>query len=100
MKNKILQAIKQRFHYYFSWKSFNLGFGFGKCEKWVGWEYMLSIDLAFISCWIYFNKIKYVYKVVKEGIDLEKMDKDIDEVLEKETPESLSEWLKNKRKEV
>lgn len=50
-------GVRQRFHYYFDWKSFNLGFGFTQTTGMSGWKYMLSFDLGFFSCWIYFVKI-------------------------------------------
>lgn len=53
----ILTGIKQRFHYYFDLKSFNIGFGFCKTTGFSGWKYMLSFDLTFFSFWIYFIKI-------------------------------------------
>jgi hypothetical protein len=53
----ILSGTKQRFHYYFNWKSFNVGFGFCKTTGISGWKYMLSFDLGFFSFWIYFIKL-------------------------------------------
>lgn len=50
----LLSGVRQRFHYYFDWKSFNIGFGFCKTTGISGWKYMLSFDLGFFSCWIYF----------------------------------------------
>jgi len=50
----IINNKKQRFHYVFSWKSFNIGFGFCKTSGISGWKYMLSFDIMFLSCWIYF----------------------------------------------
>lgn len=55
---RIATGVRERFHYYHDWKAFNLGIGFGKCERWCGWKYVLSFDLTFFSCWIYFVKIK------------------------------------------
>lgn len=53
----VVKGFKQRFHYYFSWKDFNIGFGFSKTSGISGWRYMLSLDLAFFSCWLYFKKL-------------------------------------------
>jgi len=50
----LLSGDRQRFHYYFDWKSFNIGLGFCKTNGISGWKYMLSFDLGFLSCWIYF----------------------------------------------
>lgn len=52
----ILTGIRKRFHYIFDWKSFNIGFGFCKTSGISGWKYMLSFDILFLSCWIYFIK--------------------------------------------
>lgn len=53
----ILSGIKKRIHYYFDWKSFNVGFGFCKTTGVSGWKYMLSLDLGFFCLWIYFIRI-------------------------------------------
>ena len=53
----LLSGVRQRFHYYFDWKSFNIGFGFCKTTGLSGWKYMLSFDLGFFSCWIYFVRL-------------------------------------------
>ena len=37
-----LSDDRQRFHYYFDWKSFNIGFGLCKTTGISGWKYMLS----------------------------------------------------------
>jgi hypothetical protein len=50
----MLTGVRQRFHYYFDWKSVNIGFGFAKTTGISGWRYMISFDLLFFSCWIYF----------------------------------------------
>jgi hypothetical protein len=52
----VIENKNRRFNYYFDWKSFNLGFGFCKTTGISGWNYMLSLDLTFFSCWIYFSK--------------------------------------------
>lgn len=49
--------------------------------------------------WVYFKDIDAWCELYSKEIDLEKIDKDIDKILEKETSESLSTWLKDKRKE-
>jgi len=54
----LLSGVRERFHYYFSWDQFNIGFGFGKCSGISGWRYILSLDLGFFSCWVYF--VKYI----------------------------------------
>lgn len=54
----IVSGVKERFHYYFDWKSFNIGFGFGMTSSISGWKYILSFDLGFLSCWFYFVKLK------------------------------------------
>jgi hypothetical protein len=53
----LLSGVRQRFHYYFDWKSFNIGFGFCRTTGIAGWKYMLSFDLIFFSCWIYFVRL-------------------------------------------
>lgn len=53
----ILNGFKKRAHYYASWSSFNIGFGFCMTTGISGWKYMLSLDLGFLSCWVYFVKI-------------------------------------------
>ena len=53
----LLSGTRQRFHYYFSWKQFELGLGFCKTTGLSGWKYMFSIELGPLSVWIYFNKI-------------------------------------------
>lgn len=53
-----IEGIKKRFHYKFSWKDFNIGFGFCKTTGISGWTYRLSVDLGFYSCWIYFVEFK------------------------------------------
>lgn len=53
----IISGVKQSFHYYFDWKSFNIGFGICKTTGISGWKYMLSFDIGFFSCWIYFVKL-------------------------------------------
>lgn len=55
----ILTGVKQRFHYYFDWKSFNIGFGFTSTNVLSGWKYKLSFDLGFFSCWIYLVPLDY-----------------------------------------
>ena len=57
LKKLLLSGVRQRFHYYFDWKSFNIGFGFCKTTEISGWRYMLSFDLGFFSCWIYFVRL-------------------------------------------
>lgn len=52
-----LSGMRQRFHYYFSWKQFELGFGFCKTTKLSGWTYMFNIELGPLSVWIYFKKV-------------------------------------------
>jgi len=52
----VISGFRQRFHYYFSWTSFNIGIGFCKTSGICGWKYMISFDIAFLSCWIYFKK--------------------------------------------
>jgi hypothetical protein len=52
----VLSGIKQRFHYYLDWESFNIGVGFCKTTGISGWKYMLSLDLGFFGCWVYFVK--------------------------------------------
>lgn len=49
--------------------------------------------------WIYLEDINTWCEGYSKEIDLEQMDKDIDEVLKKETSESLTTWLKDKRKD-
>jgi hypothetical protein len=53
----LLFGARQRFYAYFSWKQFNIGIGFCKTIGLTGWKYMLSIDIAQISMWIYFKKL-------------------------------------------
>jgi hypothetical protein len=53
----LLSGIRQRFNYYFDWKSFNIGIGFCKTTGISGWKYMLSFDIGFFSCWIFLVKM-------------------------------------------
>lgn len=71
-------GVKKRFHYYFDLKSFNIGFGFCRTTGISGWKYMLSFDLGFFCCWIYFvniehdkyrDNIKYLYDQEKRDIE-------------------------------
>lgn len=57
-----VEGIKKRFHYKFSWKDFNIGFGFCKTRGTSGWTYRISFDLGFYSCWIYFVEFKKTNK--------------------------------------
>jgi len=57
MIKQIIINIKERFHYYSSWESFSIGIGFCKTTGINGWKYMLSFDLGFFSCWVYFVKL-------------------------------------------
>lgn len=50
--------IKDHVHACLDFNSLNLGLGFGKTTGISGFKYMLSVDLFFLSCWIYFVKIK------------------------------------------
>jgi len=50
----ILFGVRQRLHAYFDWKQFNIGIGLCKTTKIAGWKYMLSIDIAQLSLWVYF----------------------------------------------
>ena len=53
----VLFGVRQRFHAYFDWKQFNIGIGFCKTTGLAGWQYMLSIDIAQVSMWVYFKKL-------------------------------------------
>ena len=55
---RVLKRFNKQFQYYYSWTSFHVGLGFCKTTGFIGWKYMLSFDLGFISIWIYFVKIK------------------------------------------
>ena len=53
----LLFGVRQRSHAYFDWKQFNIGIGFCKTTGLTGWQYMLSIDIAQLSMWVYFKKL-------------------------------------------
>lgn len=53
----------------------------------------IELDLTKIKKFEKFN-----YKININMINLKKLDKEIDKLLKNETKESLSKWLKNKRK--
>jgi hypothetical protein len=54
----MITGINKRYRYIFDIKSFNVGLGFCKTTGSCGWKYMLSFDLGFFSCWIFFVELK------------------------------------------
>jgi hypothetical protein len=66
MRSKIASEIlsrpirkrEKRFNAYFSLKSFSIGISISKPFKGTGWNLYVSIDIMFISFWVYFLKLK------------------------------------------
>ena len=50
--------MENRFNYFFEWQSFAVGFEVCKLLYNNQWKYMLSVDLGFLSLWMYFGKSK------------------------------------------
>ena len=53
------EAVKNIVGYincYFAWNQFKIGIGVSRTNDIPGWKYILSIDLGFFSCWIYFGR--------------------------------------------
>jgi hypothetical protein len=48
---------EKQFNHYFDFDTFALGVSFGITNGITGWRYMLSLDVAFLSVWVYFKRV-------------------------------------------
>jgi hypothetical protein len=41
-------------NYFWDWSDFSIGFSIAKPHRLTGWNYYVSVDIAWFSCWLYF----------------------------------------------
>ena len=49
--------MNKRFQYYWDWTDFALGFSIAKPNKCRGYKLYISLELGFLSLWVYMFKI-------------------------------------------